>query len=126
MAVGSALFYTTMATAGMSLNFFPLNFQGKSITNNDSGGEIPSGTPGTADYFTQNQEIINGEYYFHVVLGDPNTGFAYEAYTRMRSGSFSGGKYYNVYGRPCEPTTGDATGAACLSPMKNTFFGPYS
>jgi len=55
--------------------------------------------PDTTPFF-QDTVVVNGETYWHTIVGDPSSGFAMESYTRVASGtgfvtnygSFSGGR----------------------------------
>ncbi len=79
-------FETFPGNCGVGGQIGPLCGQGNGIERPD-----PSTTP-----FYQGEAWINGEQYWHVIVGDPTSGFAMESYTRVASGtgfgSFSGGQ----------------------------------
>ena len=60
------------------------------------GNGIETPDPDTTPFY-QGQALVDGKLYWHVIVGDPDTGFAMESYTEMEStrtggfGSFSGG-----------------------------------
>jgi len=67
---------TAIEAAGVNFNFQP---EGTFFTGGaNPTGSIVAGNDGSRFY--QNTIDINGVKYFHVVVGDPNTGFAIESY----------------------------------------------
>ncbi len=66
----------------------------------------PDSTP-----FYQGEVYLDGQWYWHTIVGDPNTGFAVESYTRRALGtgfgSFSGGEPANFGGVSLQSISGN-------------------
>ncbi len=91
--------FSLLMTAGATAADLPINFKpnvGSSIWDLDNMGTCGYGQCSTQSGngdptpFTENIVYLNGDPYFHTIVGNPATGFAIEAYTRAGTSTLQG------------------------------------